>query len=432
MSPLARARELLRHRLIKNTAALFVVQISGYAAPLIVLPYLSRILTKEHFGLIAFATAFNWYFMTLVDYGFNLTATRRIAIHQDEPAVISRIFSSVMAAKATLTVIGFGLMVAVVVAVPKLRPNLILFIIMYLGVLGDLLFPLWLFQGLQKMENLVWRDLCAKFLSLALIFAFVRRDDQYLWAAGFQAGSMAVAGVVGLCAVPFLTPVRWTRPSIRESLTAFREGWPVFLSVAAMTLSSSTNTFVLGLRSGPEDVAVYSVAYRLIVAVRTLVSPAVTAIYPHMSHMAFNSRENAVVFLRKYGFLLGLPFLAASLVLCAGASPIIRILFGAKYVSAIPLLRILAFSPFLLAVQHTYSTFYMLAFGYEKEWSRVILQTTVLNFVILIPLIYLIWPPLAVSITGITLDAFVAVATYAFYRKNTSPKRQPLAAVGES
>ncbi|MBV9295649.1 MAG: flippase [Acidobacteriaceae bacterium] len=432
MRPLRRwlvpANRLARHHLVKNTAALLLVQISGYVAPLIVLPYLSRILTTEHFGLIAFATSFNWYFITLVEYGFNLTATRRIAIHCDNPKEVSRIFSSVMAAKAFLTVAGLAIMVTIVMATPKLRPHFLLFCLSYLAVIGDLLFPLWFFQGLQKMQTLLWRDLCAKFLSLALIFAFVHRDDQYLWAAGFQAGSTVVAGVLGLCTIPFVAPIRFIMPTFRDALLALREGWAVFLSMAAMTLSSSTNIFILGLRSGPVDVAYYIAAYRLTVVIRMLVSPVVTALYPHISHMAVNSRENAIAFLRKYAVVLASPFLAISLVLLAGASPIIKILYGAKYVPAIPLLRILAFSPFLLAFQHAYSTFYMLAFGYEKEWSRIIFLTAVLNFFLLIPLIYTIWPPSAVAITGILLDGFVATATYMFYRKNTSSIPQPVPA----
>jgi polysaccharide transporter, PST family len=417
--------KLLRHRLVKNTAALFSVQISSYIAPLLVLPYLSRVLSTDHFGLIAFATSFNWYFLTLVEYGFNLTATRRIAIHRDDPHKISKIFSSVFVAKAFLTVIGFVLMTSIVLATAKLRPHLLLFCVSYLAVIGDLLFPLWLFQGLQKIENLVWRDLCAKFLSLVLIFAFVRRDSDYLWAAGFQAGSMAIAGVVGLITVPFLTPVRWAIPSVREALTALREGWPVFVSMAAMALTASTNILILGLRSGPTDVAFYTAAGRLIVALRMLVSPLVTALYPHISHMAFISRENAIAFLRKYGPMLMAPFFAGSLILFAGASPIVRILYGVKYVQAVPLLRILAFSPLFCALQHIYSTFFMLAFGYEKEWSRVILLSTALNFVFLIPLMVVIWPPAAVAIAVIIADLSVAVIPYAFYRKHTSAALPP-------
>jgi PST family polysaccharide transporter len=334
----------------------------------------------------------------------------------------------VLAAKTFLTAIGFVLMVTVVTATPKLRPDLLLFCLCYLAVIGDLLFPLWLFQGLQKMENLVWRDLLAKFVATGLIFAFVHRDGDYLKAAGFQAGSTVLAGILGLISVPLLTQARFVRPSFHEILTALREGWPVFLSMAAMTLSSSTNVFLLGLKSGPTDVAYYSAAYRLIVAIRMLVSPLVTAIYPHISHMAVASREDAVTFLRKYGLVMAAPFLAASVILFLGASPIIHLLYSAKYDPAVPLLRIMAFGAFLLAVQHVYSTFYMLAFGYEKEWSRVILQTAVLNFAILIPLIYLIWPPIAVSITSIALDLFVAGVTYLFFRKTTGMIPQAAAA----
>jgi polysaccharide transporter, PST family len=416
----AKSEDWIRHRLVKNTAALLVVQISGYAAPLLVLPYLSRVLSTDHFGLIAYATSFNWYFITLVEYGFNLTATRRVAIHSEDPRKISQIFSSVMAAKALLTILGFLMMVAAVLATPKLRPHFPLFCISYLAVIGDLLFPLWLFQGLQKMENLVWRDLAAKVLSLCLIFAFVHKDKDYLWAAVFQAGSAVVAGVIGLATVPFLTRARFVVPSFAEIVTALREGWPVFLSMAAMTMSSSTNIVILGLRSGPTDVAYYSAAYRLLVAMRTLVQPLVTALYPHMSHMAVASREGALAFLRKYATLLAVPFFAASLFLFVGAGAITHILYGARYAPATLLLRIMAPGVFLLAVQHMYSTFFMLAFGYEKEWSRFILLGAVLNLAVLVPLIYLIWPPEAVSITCLVVDLFMAVVTYLFYRRSVS------------
>src|SRR3954468_5651871 len=119
MPSLARVRSLSSNRLVKNAAALFVVQMSAFAAPLVVLPYLSRVLSTEHFGLIAFATAFNYYFITLVEYGFNLSATRRIAIHRDNPDLLSKICSSVYSAKALLTLVGFVLMLAIVLVTPK-------------------------------------------------------------------------------------------------------------------------------------------------------------------------------------------------------------------------------------------------------------------------------------------------------------------------
>jgi PST family polysaccharide transporter len=423
-----RLRQLARHRVVKNTAALFVVQVTTYAAPLIVLPYLSRILSKDHFGLIAYANAFTFYFLTLVEYGFNLTATRRIAIHRDDPKEVSRIYSSVMAARTLLAVLGFAIMTAVVLSVPKLRPNYDLFCISYLAVLGDLLFPLFLFEGLQVMENLVWRDLLGKFLALGLIFAFVHRDDQYLWAAGFQAGSLALAGVIGFCTVPFLTPARFVRPSPREIFVALREGWLVFLSMAALTLSSVTNIFILGLRSTATDVAYYMAVFRIIVAARILVRPVATAVYPYISRMAVDSRENAVIFLKKFTPLLAAPFFLGSLILFVGAPWIVPLFYGAKYAPAIVLMQTMAFIPFLFALQHCYSTFYMLAFGYEKQWSRVIMVTTAVNFAVMLPLIFSIWPPEALAIAAIFTDTLIVVIEYMFYRRTASIPVQPVTA----
>lgn len=427
MLQLNQVRRLIGHRLVKNTAALFVVQISTNVAPLLVLPYLSRVLTTDHFGLIAFAMSFNWYFMTLVEYGFNLTATRRIAIHRDDPVRVSRIFSSVMLAKAMLTVLGFCIMLAVVLETKKLRPDLPLFCLTYMAVVGDLLFPLWLFQGLQKMENLVWRDLCAKLFALCLIFAFVRTDADYLLAAGFQAGATVFASIIGLITVPFATPVRWITPSIAEAIDALKEGWTVFLSMAASSISYSTNVFFLNLKAGAADVAYYSAAYRLIVALRMLVSPVVTAIYPHISHMAFNSRSNAVAFLKRYTLVLAAPFLLAGLVLIAAAPLVIRF-YGPKYMPAAVLLQILALTPFLLALQNTYSTFFMLGFGYEKEYSKIVVRATIVNFLIVGPLLFLVWPPMAVCITGLCVEVFMTLSTYLFYRKNREPVLAPAAA----
>ncbi len=426
MSSFARARSLFGNRLAKNAAAVFVVQMSAYAAPLAVLPYLSRVLSTDHFGLITFATVFNFYFITLVEYGFNLTATRRIAIYADDPAKVAQITWSVYAAKALLTVIGFVIMISVVLAIPKFRPNLLLLCIGYLAVIGDLLFPIWLFQGLQKMENLVWRDLCAKLVALALVFAFVHRDADYLLAVAFQAGSTVVAGLIGLATVPFVLKSRWVSPTWDEVSTALREGWPVFLSMASFTLTSATSIVLLQLKAGPTDVAYFSAAYRLVVALRGLVDPIKTAIYPHISHMASKSKQDAVAFLRKYGLLLTSPFLVGSAILLAFAPLVVHLLYGAKYGPSVPIMRVLAFSPFLLALQHNFSTFFMLAFGYEKQWSKVVLQSAVLHFVVLIPLLYLVWPPLAVAITGITMDLFVTIVTYLFYRKHSRPLRAEL------
>jgi PST family polysaccharide transporter len=415
-----RLRQLLRHEVVKNTALLYIVQMSSYIFPLITLPYLARVLGPSKMGIVAFASSFVWYFQVTTEYGFDLSATRTIAVHRDDPEVISRTFNSVMAAKALLFGLSFVAMVVIVGAVPRFRSDWVLFFASFLAVAGNLLFPLWLYQGLQVLQHVAVRDISAKFLSLVAIFLLIHRESDYVRAAGIQSGALALAGLVGLVMVPRLTRVRFQMPAWGEVTARLREGAPMFVSMAAMTLYGTTNVFILGLVSTSTEVGYYSSAWRIILALRMLVGPVVGALYPHISHMAARSQGDVIRFLRRYSLLLSAPFFLIGVVLLIAAPWIVAIVFGPKYLPTTLLLRIMAFSPFFLAISHSYTSYYMLAFGYDKEWTRMVVMGTVLNFAVLIPLLHFLPGSQALAITTTILDAYILIASYIFYLK-TSP-----------
>jgi len=413
-------KRISAHPVVRNTVFLYAVQISSYIFPLITLPYLSRVLQPANFGLVAFAQSFIFYFITLTEYGFNLTATRKIAVNRDDPKAVSRIFNEVMVAKLFLTVLGFCIMLGIVGAIPKLRADWLLFVVTFLNVLGNWLFPLWFFQGMQRMGQIAARDFIAKLIAMALLFTMVRHQGDYIIAAAIQSGAMAIAGVIGLVSVRSVFPVQLAIPSLAGAFGALRETWPVFLSMAAMTVAGSTNIFILGLWAAPVEVGYYTSAYRLIVAARMLVTPIVTSLYPHISHVAAGSGRAAIAFLRRYSLIMAAPFFLGSLITFVAAGPIVKLLFGAGYAPTTPVLRVLAFSPLFLVLTHTYSTYYMLAFGYDKQWSRIIVTSSILNFAFLFPLLLTIRPAMAVAITGTILDVFSLAACYRFYRRHAA------------
>ena len=424
----ARARQALRHVAVRNALFLYGVQFTTYVFPFVTLSFLSRTISPDKIGLIGVATTFMWYFMTITDYGFNLTATRRIAIQKESPDAVNQIFNSVILTKGVLTAAGFVLMMVIVFMVPTYRDHWLLFPLCFLNVVGNWLFPMWLYQGMEKMGQVAVRDFTAKLLATVLTLLVVRRESDYLYAAGIQAGAAALSGALSLALAPRVCGVRFMRIPWSNVLTTLRQGWPVFLSQAAISLTS-TNVVLLTFVTTNKEIAFYTTANRLVVNMRMLVIPISTALYPHISHMASKSVGNTVAFLRKYALVMAAPFFFMSLVAFILAPYVIPILFGGKkfdYTPSILQLRILAFSPFFLALSNTYSTYYMLGFGFEKQYSRIILQSVALNYVVLGLLFWVIHlrPITSVSVVNIVLDLFTLGSAYYFFRSNTS-KAQP-------
>jgi PST family polysaccharide transporter len=412
-------RRLAASTVARNAAILYAVQIAGYLIALITIPYLARVLTPAKFGAVAYAQDFIWYFVVLTDYSFNLTATRRVAVAQDDRAALSRLFSTVMTAKLCLLVLGFGLLNIVLALVPKFGAEWKLYYLTFMTVASYVAFPAWYFQGLQKLQYVGARDLLSKLLVLGAVVTFVHGPSDYLAAAAIQSGALLVTGLAGLAALPWAAPVRFIRPSRAQVRDLFREGWQVFGSLFLANACPPSNVVILGLVASPVEVGIYSAASRIIFPLRNMVAPLVNAIYPHVSRLASQAPERALRFLRRYALLLSLPFLVLALGLVAFAPAVVRLLYGPQYADTTLLMRVMGASPWLLAMGHCYSTYFILAFGYDRVWARITAAGVACNFTVLAILLATLRPAVAVAATLVACDVFVLALSYRFYAART-------------
>src|SRR5579884_4151622 len=95
-----------RGRLFQNVLALYGAQAGRKIIPLLSLPYLARTLGPKGWGLVAFVTALAEFIVILIDFGFNLSATREIARHRDSPERCGNVMAGVLGAQALLGVVA--------------------------------------------------------------------------------------------------------------------------------------------------------------------------------------------------------------------------------------------------------------------------------------------------------------------------------------
>ena len=407
------------HSIIQNTLWLYLVQFSSYLLPFLTLPYLSRVLSVEHFGQIAYAQSVIWNFVTLTEYGFNLTATRDVSIHRHSPEQLTRITNAVLMAKMILTFTGLAILLIITTLVTRIHAQRPLLLITFVSVFGYALFPMWLYQGLEMMRQVAFRDLAAKFVTFVLLFAFVRSDRDYLWAAVAQSSGLVLAGLVDLISVRRLTKVQFAMPEWSQVRAELRTGFPPFLFNGISAMAYSFSVMFVEWKGQIAQIGYFNAAFRIVSVVRALPGPVSVAVYSRLSYRASQDKNSPIRFVDKYWKVFAAPFFAIAVVVTLLAPWVVPAFLGKKYVPAVVPLQILAWGPLLLAWSQFYSTYYMLPCRYDKAWMRLAITCSVLGNLCLLPALRVTSGGAAIAFSMTIGEAFALLAYGWFYYTHT-------------
>jgi len=422
--PKTRTPHISTRLLFENISSLMALQGLNYIIPLITLPYLVRVLGIGPFGLISVAQAFAGYFTVFTDYGFNLSATRKIAQQHDDMAAVSSTFSAVITIKFIFMLVGVGVLLMILALAPHFRSDADVYAVNYLAVVGSVLLPTWLFQGLQDMRTIAILNGITKVASACLLFVLVHSSRDYLIAAALPPIGVLVSGVAGLWICLRRLNLHYRIPTYRSLREQLAEGIHLFLSTASITLYTNTNVILVGLLAGNVQAGLFSTGEKVVRATLGLLGPVFQGIFPHVNAMARESKERAVAFLRRSMFWIGLASLLPSMALLIFAHPIVLLAFGGNALGSVPVLRWIAMLPFVIALSNVFGVQTMLTFGMERQFSRILIAAGVVN-VALCSLLVLHFGASGAAASVFFVEVGVTLATMAFvWRAGILRRRQ--------
>ncbi len=364
-----------KRNLLENFLSLGALQIVGYIIPLINLPYLSRILGVEKFGLVFFAFAFMQYFIMLTDYGFGLSATREIAINRHNSNNISNIFSAVTFIKFCLLIISFLILCIMIIFIPKLHQNWLIFILSFLMVVGNAIYPVWFFQGMERMKYITFLNILAKIIFLVLIFIFVKKESDYIIVPLLNSLGFLVSGIIGMYFAIKELGARLYIPKWSTIKKQFKYSSEFFLSRASLSIFTNTNSFCLGLISSTIMVGYYVAAEKIYAAISGLVGPITGALYP------FIAKNKDIKLYKKIftGVVIVNIFICAFVFIFA--PDIITIFYGKDMYNAYKILRIFCFLT-MISVPHMMLGYPLLgAMGYTKQVNASIIISSFIHII---------------------------------------------------
>jgi PST family polysaccharide transporter len=402
-----------KRRLAENFFSLSILQALNYLLPLITLPYLVRVLGATKYGLIAFAQAFIGYFQILTDYGFNLSATREISINRENKEKISEIFSSVMIIKFCLLFASLLLMSAIVFSFSKFRQDWLVYYLTFGMVLGQVLFPVWFFQGMERMKYITFLNIIAKTIFTVAIFLFVKIASDYLYVPLLSSLGFIIAGFLSFLIVFKDFGVRFMIPSFDSLKHQLIEGWHIFLSTVAISLYTTSNAFILGLFTNNTIVGYYAAAEKIIRAVLGFLGPISQTIYPYLSKLMNSSKEAGIKFIRKITALVGSLSFVLSLSIFLFSDLIVKFILGTQYTGSIIVLKILSFLPFIVGLSNIFGIQTMLTLNYKKAFSNILVTAGIINVglsILLVPIL----KHVGTSIAFLLTEIFVTISMLKF------------------
>lgn len=364
-----------KKRLASNFFSLSVLQIFSYVLPLLTLPYLVRVLGVETFGLVAFATAFITFFNILVDYGFNLSATREVSIHRENKDKITEIYSSVLSIKFILIFVSFVIFSFIVFTFEKFSSHALLYFITFISVIGQALFPIWYFQGMERMKYITIINIFSKVVFTIAIFVFVHEESDYLLVPLLNGLGILVGSLYALYIIKKDFNQSFVLQNIETMKIHFKDSSQFFLSRVSVSIYTSANAFVLGLFTDNTMVGYYSIAEKLYMAMQGLYHPIVNTIYPYLS------KSKNILFYNKLFIVIFILNLFGVIFVYLFSEEIINILFNLSSFEVNSILLILVTSSILHVPAILLGYPLLAAFGYPKYANLTVIQSSIIHLV---------------------------------------------------
>ncbi len=249
--------------------------------------------------MVNFATAFATYFTILTDFGFNLSATQEISVNRENPKRISEIFSSVFTIKMLLFGLSSVIFFVVVWTIPIFYENIILFVVTFFSVLGTALFPLWFYQGIERMKYILIISVSVRFITTILIFVIINSESDFIKYAGLNTITQCLIGIIGLQFALNRFGIKYSFPSKQLIKRQLKSGWNLFLSTISINLYTTSNVFILGLFAPANVVGYYAAADKIRMAFQGILSPMSQSVFPYVNKMLSESYERFISFNKK-------------------------------------------------------------------------------------------------------------------------------------
>ncbi len=320
----------------RNTLYLYFYQTVEYIFLFFLIIYINRRIGVSYFGKFMFVYAIIQYFLILVDFGFDLSATKSVSIYRNSKKKLSYIFSTVLLSRTILLILSALIYFSFVYLFVK-ESDRSFFILMFGLVVARAYMPFFFFLGIENLYQIVLSNIISKTIVAFCMFLMVKDSNSFSFLPGILSMVFLLQSVYLIIYVfrKFgLEFIGFTKFKI--ILNTLKKNFNIFLGNGASSMYITSNTFLLGLLSSNYlYVAYYSLAEKIVRICRYIISPYIQAIFPKFAQKIYRQGKKKII-LELLSLIRNIwPFLVGIQVLLLFVSPLAIILFTGNFVKRV-------------------------------------------------------------------------------------------------
>ncbi len=387
--------------ILANFSYLTILQIFTLLFPLITYPYLLRAVGLELYGIVIYAQTIVTYISLIINFGFNITGAKEIASNRDNPALLSEIVSSIYLNKFIIWLLCLIVYLGAISIIPFFKQHFIIYFFSFFLTFNELLFPIWFFQGIEKMKYITYINISVRLFFVLAIFIVVRQQADYVYIPLLNAIGALLGGLVASYVVFKRERIRFSIIEKAKLIYYFKDSLPLFVSLSSIQIYLNINKLIVGSFLGMSEVAIYDLGEKITTLMKIPISMISQAVFPKIA------REKSIAFVNKVMFgVVGISILGY-IILFITTKWIIEFFTGNVIDDAITIVRMLGISAIIASANYFMGGNRLIPFGHKKTYMKVMVN----NCLFFLCVITLLWLFNAITLYTIT---FAAIAVELF------------------
>ena len=362
--------------LTKNITYKILHQIILFIFPLILTPYISRVLGVKSLGIYSFYYSISIYFSYLAMLGINIYGNRAIAQVKENDKTLKKVFTNIYVLQFIASIISLILYLIFIL----ISKNKIISIIMIMNTLTSLFNINWFYFGQEKFKPVIFTQLIIKTLITILIFVFVKNENSLIIYSILKCSSDLIFNIIlFIFSIKYIKFNNISKTSVKNNL---KPCLLLFIPALATTIYQQTDKVMIGILVNKTEVGYYECASKLITITLGLVSAVLTVISPKMSNLISRKKDDdsKKLFNNSINYILCLAT-AISFGIISISKEFVPLFFGSSYKSSINLTIGLAVSLLFVSFSNSLKLLYLIPKEKDKIYTNSVIYGTILNII---------------------------------------------------